>query len=804
MAEAIAIIGLVASIATLIDLSARVLSRQRDFASDISDVPQSFRSLWTQLPLLTATLKHIQSQAQTRQLPDDVTRALKAVIDSTSEQVSIVQTYLSQVLPRDNASKLERTLKVLKSLAKEDKIQEALEKINKSNNLLSLYQTTRHVDTGDRILEELSKLSVTRLASSKSYGVCLGQAPQVATDAFIGRISELQQLRDWLPPNSQPDGQRIISIAGMGGMGKTQLSLAHVRDCADHYSSVFWVNAKDETSLRQSMAALSVIIFHESANPVATSTDDEKVKVDKVRRWLSDSQNNQWLLIFDNYDDPRLPGIDSFTGYDIRTYFPYRAQGSILITTRSRQLLFAKQLLLKKLEGIEQSLAVLANRSGRAVNGDTSATKLALRLDGLPLALATAGAYLNQSADSFDDYLELYNNSWSELSQHSRGPVDYEERTLYSTWNVSFQQVRGQDPVAAELLKLIAYLDNQDLWYGLFQRELDDAPEWWVEMTKSRVRFNQAISTLHGYSLLEIGEGGYSLHTCEHDWTLEYLNRKIDQEKCRIAVRCVAANVNWESEAEYWVRNRRILPHARRLQHFRITAAVGWAGIESDDLARFAYLYKQNDMNSEAEKMCRRALDGYEKAWGPDHTSTLGTVNNLGILYADQGKHGEAEKMYRRALDGNEKAWGPDHTSTLDTVNNLGLLYKDQGKHGEAEKMYRRALDGYEKAWGPNHLSILRTTNNLRLLNAVQAEHFELAFEIVFGHLSVAIGNLYSDQGKMAEVEEMYQRALDGQEKALGREHTSTLNTVNSLRNLYADQEKMAEAEKMYQRALDG
>ncbi|KAL8993511.1 MAG: hypothetical protein Q9188_007312 [Gyalolechia gomerana] len=656
MAEGIAIVGLVASIVTLVDLSAKVLSRQHDFASNFSDVPQSFRSLWTQLPLLTATLEHIQSQAQTHQLPDDVTRALKAVVDSTSEQVSIVQTYLSQVLPCDDASKLERTLKALKSLAKEDNIQEAVEKIHKSNDLLILHQTTRHVDTGNRILEELSKLSVTPVASSNSYGVCLGRAPQVAADAFIGRTSELQQLRDWLSPKSQPGGQRIISIAGMGGMGKTQLSLAHVRDCTDYYSSVFWVNAKDETSLRQSMAALSVIVFPESANPVAASTDDEKVKVDKVRRWLSDSQNDRWLLIFDNYDDPRLPGMDSFTGYDIRTYFPSRAQGSILITTRSRRLLFAKQLLLKKLEGIEQSLAVLAARSGRAVDGDASATKLALRLDGLPLALATAGAYLNQSADSFDDYLELYNNSWSDLSQHSRGPVDYEERTLYSTWNVSFQQVRSQDPVAAELLKLVAYLDNQDLWYGLFQQELNDAPAWWVEMTKSRVRFNQAISTLHGYSLLEVGDGGYSLHTCEHDWTLEYLNHEFDQEKCRIAVHCVAANVSGESEAEYWVKNRRVLPHARRLQHFRITAAVGWAGIESDDLFWFAYLYEQNDLNLEAEKMYRRALDGYRKVWGPNHPSMLRTTNNLRLLNAVQAEHMKVEDINTQTLNSDDEA----------------------------------------------------------------------------------------------------------------------------------------------------
>ena len=50
--------------------------------------------------------------------------------------------------------------------------------------------------------------------------------------------------------------------------------------------------------------------------------------------------------------------------------------------------------------------------------------------------------------------------------------------------------------------------------------------------------------------------------------------------------------------------------------------------------------------------------------------------------------------MYVRALAGNEKALGPDHTSTLDTVNNLGILYRDQGKLAEAEQMYQRALAG--------------------------------------------------------------------------------------------------------------
>jgi hypothetical protein len=61
-------------------------------------------------------------------------------------------------------------------------------------------------------------------------------------------------------------------------------------------------------------------------------------------------------------------------------------------------------------------------------------------------------------------------------------------------------------------------------------------------------------------------------------------------------------------------------------------------------------------------------------AWGPEHTSTLAMVNNLGLLYANQGKMAEAEEMYVRALRGYEKAWGPEHTSTLDTVNNRPVL----------------------------------------------------------------------------------------------------------------------------------
>ena len=199
---------------------------------------------------------------------------------------------------------------------------------------------------------------------------------------------------------------------------------------------------------------------------------------------------------------------------------------------------------------------------------------------------------------------------------------------------------------------------------------------------------------------------------------------------------------------------------------------------ELDDSWSMGILYEDQGKHAEAEKTYQRALDGYEKVWGPDYTSTLDTFSNLGNLYTSQGKHAEAEKMYRRVLVGYEKAWDPEHTSTLRIVNNLGGLYADQGKLVEAEEMYYRALHGKDKTLGPEHTSTLDTINNL--------------------------GALYASQGKLVDAEHMYQRALVGYEKAWGHEHTLTLDTVNILGKFYADQGKLVEAEDAYQRALKG
>ena len=253
------------------------------------------------------------------------------------------------------------------------------------------------------------------------------------------------------------------------------------------------------------------------------------------------------------------------------------------------------------------------------------------------------------------------------------------------------------------------------------------------------------MGTLVDYCFVEVHSStqSFSVHAGVHDWTLWGLNMVIDTRSYWYAFNCVANSIrdeDWEFLGHF--RYAALAPHAVRLACDRFiqgsifeNAAENWIF----ELEYITELLTNQVQLVAAGILLERALAGKEKALGPDHTSTLNTVNNLGLLYVGQGKLDAAEQMYKLALAGYEKALGPDHTSTLDTVNNLGSLYGNRGKLDAAEQMYKRALAGYEKALGPDHTSTLNTVNNL--------------------------GSLYRAQGKLKAAEQMYKRALAGYEK---------------------------------------
>lgn len=158
-------------------------------------------------------------------------------------------------------------------------------------------------------------------------------------------------------------------LHGLGGIGKTQLSAAYAKRHKESYSAVFWLNITDEDTLKQSFARIARQISraHPSASRLSDMDANENLDevVDAVKAWLSLSDNTRWLMIYDNYDNPRSLGIIDPRAVDIRQFLPESHQGSIIITTRSSQVRIGHSIQIRKLEGVDNSLKILSNVSRR-------------------------------------------------------------------------------------------------------------------------------------------------------------------------------------------------------------------------------------------------------------------------------------------------------------------------------------------------------------------------------------------------------------------------------------------------------
>jgi hypothetical protein len=181
---------------------------------------------------------------------------------------------------------------------------------------------------------------------------------------FVGRDEQLDEMHKIL----QHDGTRKTAVVhGLGGIGKTQLALAYAQRHKQEYSAVFWINSKSEDTLKRGYVAAARRICRDHPSLVHLKAVAESGDVDEaaeaVKQWLSSAGNERWLVVYDNYDTPKLAGQAEPGTFDIRALLPEADQGAIVITTRSSQLQLGKAVAVKKLQSIEQGLEILSHTS---------------------------------------------------------------------------------------------------------------------------------------------------------------------------------------------------------------------------------------------------------------------------------------------------------------------------------------------------------------------------------------------------------------------------------------------------------
>ena len=168
---------------------------------------------------------------------------------------------------------------------------------------------------------------------------------------FVGREYLLAGLKQEVEDGKET--QNTIVLYGTGGMGKTRLALEYINRYYKDYSSVFWINAaSDQTTILGFTQIMQRLIKHHAqvsddysqigrllgmagkldsngCFAVAQPSEAQHV-VNAVKEWFALPKNTNWLIVFDNLDDPDV--------VDIEEYIPACSHGTAIITSRRRDL----------------------------------------------------------------------------------------------------------------------------------------------------------------------------------------------------------------------------------------------------------------------------------------------------------------------------------------------------------------------------------------------------------------------------------------------------------------------------------
>ena len=663
--------------------------------------------------------------------------------------------------------------------------------------------------------------------------------PHSRNPHFTGREEILAQLHARFKANNATALSQRHAMSGLGGIGKTQIAVEYAYRYHQEYQAVLWTRAESHEALISSFVEIARLL-----DLSQKEEQDQTITVQAVKRWLQD--NNEWLLILDNADEPKV----------VREFLPTKCAGHILLTTRVQALgglaqrieidTFAPEL--GALFLLRRATIITASSTTKdAVQNDHEiAVQISKELGGLPLALDQAGAYVEETRCDLATYLELYRTRRATLLSR-RGKIHDYPASVATTWSLSFEKVEARSLIAAELLRFCAFLHPDAipeeivtigasyfvsasvqvekptllkralLWLRKRVGEVESNPPSQCEVKDTFV-LNEFICILRSYSLVRRNtiKKTLSIHRLVQAVLRDMMTGSEVKLWTERTVRAVSETCP-VVEFAMWPQWERCLPHA--LVCAELVEQEDLMLVEAAHLLNNTgiYLY-EHGRYGESEPLYLRALSIRERQLGPDHPDIATSLNNLAELYSYQGKYSEAEFLYMRALQITERRLGADHPNTARVLNNLAGLYKSQGKYSEAEFLYMRALQITEQQLGANHSDTARVLNNLAVLYDKQGRYDQveplcqraLAIrEQELGpqhpHMAVSLGTLaqcYIEQSKYTEAKPLLQRAIAIFEQQLGTQHPHTATCVDDLATLYKKQGQYDKAKPLYQRAL--
>jgi tetratricopeptide (TPR) repeat protein len=677
----------------------------------------------------------------------------------------------------------------------------------------------------------------TRLVAS-SPSTLKENIPLSGAVKFVGREESLYQLHQLLQENDQ------VAIAGMGGVGKTELAIQYAKAYLDDYpGGVCWLFAKVGD------VGTQVVAFARKYFPDFTIPDGLTL-ADQVefcwQHWLTPPSPPPPLTPPDQGGDRGvLVVLDDVTDYRlVKLYLPpVRSRFKVLITTRQR-LGHPIQLLPLDVLDADAALELLSQLTdGRCEQQPDVAHTLCGWLGYLPLGLELVGRYLEQDPDLSLE--KMLNRLQQKKLKHPAVAAADSTMTAELGVAAAFELSWGRLSTNAQLLGcLLSIFAPAPMPWQLVESVVERFDRSHISLDLDDLEAaRRELLQLH---LLErTGEGTYPLHQLIREFLREKLDG-LDSPQPLLGDTVgefgkpnppAPSSEEGEKEKLLFLEGGawKPLPDAgsglgRGQASGELTNRIlgeGLGTVLKRSLCQAIVAVAKQIPDTPTRQLISLLTPAMPHVAEAATTLTnflsdddlIAPFIGLGSFYAGQGFYNQAAPWFEQCLSIARTRLGEEHPDVATTLNNLANLYDSQGRYSEAEPLYPQALELRQRLLGKEHPAVAQSLNNLANLYCSQGRYSEAeplylqALELrqrLLGkeHPAVAqswnnLARLYDSQGRYAEAEPLYLLALEQRRHLLGSEHPDVASTLNNLALLYHSQGRYAEAEPLYMLALE-
>ncbi|MBI1730461.1 tetratricopeptide repeat protein [Candidatus Acetothermia bacterium] len=655
-------------------------------------------------------------------------------------------------------------------------------------------------------------------------------------DQVIGRDTSLAKVRDQLTSGKPTAIGQTAIFQGLGGLGKTQLAVEYAHRFKDEYpNGVIWLNAD------QDIAAQLVGIAEEARwiAPLSEHKDKLSIAIHRLRSF------SECLVVFDNLVELK----------DIEPYLPTtEANPHILVTGRNEQPGFIS-VPIDKLNP-KDSYKLLTQEVGKEPISEEekkAVDEIIEKLDGLPLALEIAGAFVRYRQLNWTEYAGLLETSLKIAlpPQFLKGSFTKHDKDLYSTLKVS-EKILEEEPKLAEILNLLTWSGSAPMGFPLMKDLI---------IHEDEAKLRNALSLGASLRLLQKhpDKESYAIHRLvqevrredlplqkNKDWVNEVCKKSADWFQERREEYSELSN--FEAEADHlraWLDHslELSLDHSCRLMWLQAYPpfhrgqykdAMDWskkaeemyqANNMKDELIK-AHLF--NDMGVLKSELgdVRGSLEYKEQALrirlnalGQNHADTAMALSNVGLTYGRLGDHKKELDFEAKALDIRRELLGEKHPDTATSLSNVGVTYGSLGDHKKALEFKEKALEIRRELFGEKHPDTAQSLSNVGSTYGELGDHKkaleyqEKALEIrreLLGekHPDTAtslsnVGVTYGSLGDHKKALEYGEKALEIRRELFGEKHPDTTTSLSNVGSTYGELGDHKKALEYQEKALE-